>query len=140
MIILVRTFFWNCLKPPAKGGLMKRKKDALCTLAMEFVLTRKLEALGELTVSGIARELKVSRSYLARVFKRERNVSLKEYLLREKMHRAESLLIKEPQITIKELSAKIGFLDTNYFAYVFKRYYGISPGRYRECKKSSQFA
>jgi len=114
---------------------MKRKKDSLCDLAIEFVLTRTLEEVGEVTVVRIARELKVSRSYLARVFKRERDVSLKEYLLREKMHRAESLLINESQITIKELSEKIGFLDTNYFAYLFKRYYGISPGRYRKCKK-----
>ena len=119
---------------------MKRKKDSLCDLAIEFILTRTLEEVGEVTVVRIARELKVSRSYLARVFKRERDVSLKEYLLREKMHRAESLLINESQITIKELSEKIGFLDTNYFAYLFKRYYGISPGRYRKCKKKSQFA
>ncbi len=114
---------------------MKRKKDFLCDLAIEFILTRKLEELGELTVEKIAGELKVSQSYLSRLFKRERDISLKEYLSREKMVRAASLLMNEPQITIKKLSGKMGFLDANYFAYVFKRHYGVSPGRYRECKK-----
>ena len=59
---------------------MKRKKDFLCDLAIEFILTRKLEELGELTVEKIAGELKVSQSYLSRLFKRERDISLKEYL------------------------------------------------------------
>jgi AraC-like DNA-binding protein len=102
---------------------------------MEVVLTRKIEELGELTVAGIARELNVSRSYLSRVFKRERDFSLGKYLFREKMTRCAILLTKEPQMTIKELSEKLGFLDADYFAYVFKKYFGISPGRYREYKK-----
>ncbi len=113
------------------------KKDLLCDLAIEYVLTQKNEKLEELNVEQIAHELNVSRSYLARIFKRERNFSLKEYLLREKMIRSTLLLVKEPQMTIKELSEKIGFLDTDYFAHIFKKYFGISPGRYRECKKNA---
>jgi AraC-like DNA-binding protein len=115
---------------------MMMKRDFLCDLAIEFVLTQKNEKLGELSVEKIARELDVSRSYLARIFKRERNFSLKEYLLREKMIRSALLLVNEPQMTVKELSQKIGFLDTDYFAIIFKKYFGISPGRYRECKKT----
>lgn len=114
---------------------MKIKRDFLCNLAMEFVLTRKIEELGELTVAGIAQELNVSRSYLSRAFKKERDFSLGKYLLREKMMRAATLLSGESQMTIKELSRKMGFLDADYFAYVFKKYFGISPGRYRESKK-----
>lgn len=111
------------------------KRDFFCDLAMEFVLTRNNEELGDLSVAQIARELHVSRSYLARIFKLERNFSLKEYLLREKMIRSAFLLVKEPQLTIKELAGKIGFLDIGYFSYLFKKYFGISPARYRECKK-----
>lgn len=113
------------------------KKDFFCNLAMEFVLTRESEELSHLSVAQIARELNVSRSYLARIFKKERNFSLKEYLLREKMIRSALLLLKEPQLTVKELAKKIGFLDTGYFAHLFKKYFGISPGRYRECKKNA---
>jgi AraC-like DNA-binding protein len=113
------------------------KKDFLCDLAIEFVLTQKNEKLGELNVEQIARELNVSRSYLARIFRRERNFSLKEYLLREKLIRSTLMLVMEPQLTVKELSEKIGFLDTDYFAHIFKKYFGISPGRYRECKKNA---
>jgi two-component system response regulator YesN len=119
------------------GGRMIVKKDSLCDLAIEFVLAQKNEKLGELGVEQIARELNVSRSYLARIFKRERNFSLKEYLLREKMIRSTLLLAKEPQMTVKELSEEIGFLDADYFALLFKKYFGISPGKYRECKKKA---
>ncbi|MCU0289836.1 MAG: helix-turn-helix transcriptional regulator, partial [Acidobacteria bacterium] len=88
-----------------------------------------------LSIAQIARELNVSRSYLARVFNKERNFTLKEYLLREKMVRSAFLLMVEPKLSINELSMKIGFLDTGYFAHLFKEYFGISPGKYRECKK-----
>lgn len=111
------------------------KKDFFCDLAMEFVLTRKNEELGDLSVSRIARELKVSRSYLARIFKEERNLSLKEYLQREKMLRSAALLVREPQLTLRELARQIGFLDSGYFGFLFKKYFGISPGRYRDVKK-----
>lgn len=119
------------------GGPMRMKKDFLCDLAIEFILAQKNEKLSELSVEQIAQELNVSRSYLARIFKRERNFSLKEYLLREKMIRSTILLVKEPQMTVNELSEKMGFLDTDYFAHIFKKYFGISPGRYRECKQNA---
>jgi two-component system response regulator YesN len=113
---------------------MKIKKESLCDMAMEVILTRKLNALDSLTTTGIAEALDVSPSYLARCFKSERNFSLKEYLLREKMMRAVSLLLSEPSLTIKEIALKLGFLDTGYFSQTFKKYVGTSPGRYRKCK------
>jgi len=114
---------------------MKTRRDLLCDRAMEYVLTRKVEDLGDLTVAKIAKALKVSRSYLARTFKSERDFSIKEYLFREKMLRSALLLMNKPQLTIRQISEMIGFLDANYFAHIFKKYFGISPGKYRDSKK-----
>jgi AraC-like DNA-binding protein len=119
---------------------MKIKKESFCDLAIEVILSRKLDELGTLTTAGIAGELKVSPSYLARRFKRDRNFSLKEYLLREKMLRAAFLMTNEPMLTIKEIARKVGFLDVGYFSQTFKKYMGISPGKYRECKKGGKGA
>ena len=114
---------------------MKTKSELLCNRAIEYVLTRKDEDFGDLTVSAVARALEVSQSYLARTFRRERDCSIKEYLLREKMLRSALLLINKPQLTVRRLAEIMGFQDINYFNRVFKSNFGISPGRYRECKK-----
>ncbi|UCH95203.1 MAG: helix-turn-helix transcriptional regulator [Candidatus Aminicenantes bacterium] len=119
---------------------MKGNKSSLCVRAVEYMLTRKDEEFGELTVAKIARALKVSQSYLDRLFRLQRNFPLREYFLREKMVRSVILLTGESDLTIKQLSEKVGFLDCNYFIYIFKNHFGISPARYRECKKMNRIS
>lgn len=114
---------------------MIKKQDELCDDAMAVILTRKLEALGTLTIESIAETLDVSPSYLARSFRNRREFSLREYLMREKMIRAVLLLSGERRLTIKELSARIGFLSVEYFSQTFKKYLGVSPNLYRKCKR-----
>ena len=114
---------------------MNKNKACICDLAMELILTRKSEELGKLTVSEIARQLDVSPSYLSRLFKRERNSTLHEYLVRAKMVRSASLLIIDPGLKIRRLAELMGFVDTEYFTSLFKKNFGISPAKYRECRK-----
>lgn len=110
-------------------------KYSLCDRALEHVLTCEADQLGDLTVEKIAQTLEVSQSYLTRLFRKQRECSLKDYLIREKMVRTAFLLIREPGLTVKQLSEKMGYLDSDYFAGVFKNYFGISPGKYRKCKE-----
>lgn len=114
---------------------MNKKKACICDLALEIILSLKADELGKLTVSEIARQLEVSPSYLSRLFKRKRNSTLQEYLVRAKMVRSASLLLIEPGLKIGRLAELMGFIDTEYFASVFKKNFGISPGKYRACRK-----
>ena len=113
----------------------KLEKDFLCNQAVEYILTQPVENLANLTVAEIARHLDVSHSYLARKFKAERDYPLREYLFREKMIRSVYLLQNEENMTIRDLARMMGFFDAEYFAYLFKQHFGVSPGRYRSSKK-----
>lgn len=117
---------------------MNKEKDFICGQAIEFVLSREIEELGTLTVARIARELNVSPSYLSRLFKYTRHVTLKEYLVRTKMFISASLLLDDSHIKIAELAQKMGFEDAEYFACVFKKNFGVSPAKFRECKMRSK--
>jgi len=110
------------------------KKNQLCDQVIEFVLTCKTSDLSSLTIAGIARKFNVSQSFLDRKFRVERNFPVREYLFREKMYRTAHLLTQENGLTVKEIGLKMGFLDKEYFTYIFKNHYGVSPGKYRECK------
>jgi AraC-like DNA-binding protein len=35
-------------------------------------------------------------------------------------------------ITVKEVAAQCGFYDENYFCRLFRKRFGISPGKYKE--------
>jgi AraC-like DNA-binding protein len=53
------------------------------------------------------------------------------------MARAAFLLKTFEDITVKEVSRRIGFCTCDYFIRKFKQYYGVAPGRYKEFKTMS---
>jgi two-component system response regulator YesN len=98
---------------------------------VEFVLTRDIKDFETLNVSSIAREFKINRSYLSQRFKYDKKYSLHEYILMIKLLRALSLLESSSDITIEELSKKMGFANADYFRRVFKERIGTTPGKYK---------
>lgn len=109
------------------------KKGTLSDRVIEYILHSSLEELREVTVYRLAQIFRVNRCYLARRFKGDKDFTLCEFLVREKLFRAAAILKESDRVTINELSELIGFSNANYFIRIFKEYFGTSPGRYREC-------
>jgi two-component system, response regulator YesN len=112
--------------------MASKKKKTISDRVVEFVLNCSVDEFRNLTVNGIASFFHVNRCYLSRKFKSDKDFTLCEFLIREKLSRSVDLLRRDNHITIRALSAKMGFSNANYFIQIFKRYYGASPGRYRE--------
>lgn len=90
------------------------------------------EHLGEeLSIEQICEDLKLSRTRLYEIFKKELKTGIAKYILRRRMHRAKKLL-KTTEASIPEISMAVGFTDYNYFSRVFKKVYGKSPKSYRK--------
>lgn len=83
-----------------------------------------------LTVEAIAGRLDRSCSYISRVFEREMHVSLKQYILQQKVKEARYLL-KSTTNPVSEISALLGFSSQPHFQTVFKRVTGMTPSEYR---------
>lgn len=64
-------------------------------------------------------------------FKNETGTGPNQYLLRMKMNRAKSLLLR-PDLTIKEVAEKLQFDDPYHFSRLFKNKTGSSPSEYRK--------
>jgi two-component system response regulator YesN len=109
-----------------------KKKKNLSDRVVEFVLNCSVDDFKNLTVTKIASTFHVNRCYLSRKFKSDKAFTLCEFLTREKLSRSVVLLRENDQISIRDLSSKMGFSNTNYFIQIFKNYYGAPPGRYRE--------
>ena len=52
------------------------------------------------------------------------------YLTEVRLQKAEELLEKTDDKTY-EIAQKVGYQEQNYFSYVFKKRYGVSPTKYR---------
>ncbi len=81
-------------------------------------------------VADIAKELKIDRTYLYRLFKKETNMTVVEYLVRRRIYNAEILLANSDR-SIRDVAVSSGFSDQLYFSRVFKRVEGKTPSEFR---------
>ena len=64
------------------------------------------------------------------MFKKETGESFVAYLTDLRMERASRLLIETNEKSYM-IARQVGYTDPNYFSYVFKRRFGVSPSKYR---------
>ncbi len=81
------------------------------------------------SLSAMAEELGYNYSYLSRLFSAVMGTSLKQYYDQRRFERAVEMLGKGKSLT--RIAEKLGFADAAAFCKAFKRYYNVSPGRYR---------
>jgi AraC-like DNA-binding protein len=73
----------------------------------------------------------LSRAHFSRLFTASEGVPPAEFVLRKRLQRATKLLTKAANLSVKEIAVMSGFEDPNYFAKVFRRYFGASPTEFR---------
>lgn len=100
--------------------------------AQNIVKERYMEA--DISLDEICAVLGVSNSYFSSLFKKEAGKSFISYLTDYRMDIAAEMILNtdEKSYTIAE---KVGYLDANYFSYVFKKKFGVSPSKYRASVK-----
>jgi AraC-like DNA-binding protein len=113
---------------------MKPGTGKLSQQVVEYILTRDIEELATLSTEKIAKTLHRNRAYLHRKFKSDQKISIHQFILREKMHRTVFVLEKNKEISIAELSRRLGFLSVERFVREFIKYLAVDPLRYRELK------
>lgn len=85
----------------------------------------------ELSLDSICKVLGVSNSYFSTLFKKKTGHSFVTYLTDYRMEQSARLLIETNEKSYI-IAKNVGYADPNYFSYVFKRKFGVSPSKYRE--------
>ena len=91
----------------------------------------------DLSVEKICRHLHMSPAYFSTMFKKETGQAYIAYLTDVRLGRAVELLMATDDKTYI-IAEKVGYPEQNYFSYVFKKKFGVSPTRYRTAHRSGE--
>lgn len=101
-------------------------------LVEEIVLTiMKNITSSDLSVDMLAEQFHFHPVYLNRVFKKEKGVSVSQFVINERMKLAASLL-EMRTYGANEIAEKVGYSHYTNFYNMFKKCYGMSPAKYQE--------
>lgn len=84
----------------------------------------------DVSVSMLAAEIGLDRSYFSTLFKVQTGISPHEYLTQLRVKKAATLL-KESAYSVSEISEAVGF-DSGNFSRIFKQIIGLTPLEYRK--------
>ncbi len=88
----------------------------------------------DLSIDFICNYLGVSSAYFSTVFKKETGKTFVGYLTDFRMEKAEKMLVETDEKTYI-IAQEVGYSDPNYFSYVFKKQFGVSPSKYKAGKE-----
>lgn len=81
--------------------------------------------------SEIAEAVYLSDTYISKLFKNEKGVSLKEYIIEMKMKEAK-VLLRTTELPVSVVAAKVGYTHFSHFSQIYKRTMGVTPSEERE--------
>lgn len=85
----------------------------------------------EISMQDAARMMNYSDAYFCKLFKQCFDQNFTTYLTHFRMNEAKRLL-QNQEMNVKDVSALVGYSDSNYFSKVFKRITGMIPSEFRD--------
>lgn len=91
----------------------------------------------DISLQDIAANMKYSEAYFCKLFKQCFDKNFTAYIAEFRIGKAKALL-SDVRINVKEVSDRVGYQNSSYFARVFKRQTGMSPSDYRLVSLAAQ--
>ncbi|TVY07182.1 helix-turn-helix domain-containing protein [Paenibacillus cremeus] len=86
----------------------------------------------DLSLDLISSNFNMNSKYVSRFFKERFGINFLDFLNQYRIMRAKELLIRDPQLRINQIANQVGIGNVNTFISVFKKYEGVTPGKYRD--------
>ena len=114
------------------NGAMNKERDNTTRQSMERAKQYIMENYQDpdLSVEQICRILHMSPAYFSTMFKKATGQTYIGYLTDVRLNKAVELLNMTDDKTYV-IAAKVGYQEQNYFSYVFKKKFGVSPTKFR---------
>ncbi len=89
----------------------------------------------EISLESLSEKYHYSTSYISRIFHKEHGITINNYINKIRIHNSE-LLIRNYDLSIKEIALSCGFVNVSHFYRVFKNLSGKTPMQFRNMEDS----
>ena len=83
-----------------------------------------------LSLSQVAEQTGMSPNYLSSIFSQNMQKTFIEYVTEKRIEKAKKLL-RQTDKTSGEIAKEVGYKDSHYFSFVFRKLQGCNPREYR---------
>ena len=104
------------------------EQEDICKRAKLYILEHF--RVSHLSVAMLGDEMKVSASYLSKLFKDKYDISIPDFISQIRIKSAKDDL-RNTSKSIKQIAEENGFLSSTVFINTFKKWEGVTPGIYR---------
>lgn len=109
----------------------ERGEDGGTALERQIMAYIEENIYNEISLTSLSEGIHMNASYVSRIYKSVMGSNFSEHLAGIKMKHAERLL-RESDLSIKDIAGKLGYSSPRYFASLFKETYGCTPKSYRD--------
>ncbi len=106
-----------------KGQISASLKSALKYIDLNYTKT--------IDIKELAKQEHISYTYFRTLFKKKTGTSPNQYIIMLRLKNAATLL-KQTELSIKEIAKSVGFSDQMYFSRIFKKRFGMTPKEFRK--------
>ncbi|MGF7145606.1 two-component system response regulator YesN [Anaerotaenia torta] len=106
----------------------QKKYAGLIEKAKEYI--HQKYSMSDLTLDKVASKVNISPNYFSSLFNQETGMTFIEYLTDIRMEKAKEYLRCTGK-KITEIGFSVGYLDSHYFSYIFKKTQNCTPSEYR---------
>ena len=89
------------------------------------------------SIKELSKLVGLNQQYLKTGFKKHHGVTLRQYLIKQRMTKAKQLIVQDCR-PIAEVSNMVGYENASYFARVYKKFYGVCPLNDRNCALNAE--
>ncbi|GGH25357.1 response regulator transcription factor [Paenibacillus segetis] len=112
----------------SRDSLSTKKSSELLMMSAQNYIQHNLES--DFGIDDISEYLGISCSYFCLLFKNYFGETFVEYLTKQRMEMAKSLLYSSDK-SITQIGSEVGYHERRYFTKVFQKYTGMTPSEYR---------
>ena len=120
-------------KALADSGMQQEEDDddrsnAMLKKVLEYIEERYTDE--NFSLNDAAKAANVSPNYFSAIFSQEMDMTFIEYVTKKRMDKAKKLL-RQSRMSTADVATQVGYKDSHYFSFVFKKTQGCTPREYR---------
>jgi len=109
------------------------KTKAMLKKVLEYIEERYTDET--FSLNDAAKAANVSPNYFSAIFSQEMEMTFIEYVTKKRMDKVKKLL-RQSKMSTADVATQVGYKDSHYFSFVFKKTQGCTPREYRNESKN----